>query len=119
MSAEHQCAPWCIEGSPHHRGYKLRADQNCWGPDHSVVLGLEDGAPATHLSHAEMLELDPPRITACAWRQWYGLPIVYLHAYRPSSNPHEDLDVNLKLTPFEAVELANHLISVVETIGAA
>lgn len=68
VSAEQsQCAPWCVEGARHHRAYTLRADQNCWGPDHSVVLGLESGAPATHLSFEEQMKQDPPRITACAY----------------------------------------------------
>ncbi|WP_131827693.1 hypothetical protein [Mycolicibacterium fortuitum] len=81
------------------------------------MLGLEQGAPATHLSIEEQLATDPARITPCAYREWHGLPVVYLHLYRPSENPHLYMDTSMHLTPFEAVELANHLIAVAKTIG--
>lgn len=113
---EIRCAPWCTD----EHGHKMssnRADQNCWGPDHPVILGLDDHAPAAHLSVEEQLAADPARITPSAYKPWYGLPVVYLHMYRPSENTYLNLDTSLHLTPSEAVELANHLIAVVETIG--
>ncbi len=117
MSEKTECAPWCTDAQDHRRNW-LRGDQNCWGEDRPVILGLEEGAPATHLSPEEALHQgDPPRITACAYREWYGLPVVYLHLYRPSENKYLDLDHSFKLTPFEALELANHLIATVEQIG--
>jgi hypothetical protein len=110
------CAPWCTDGG--HTKEKFRADQNCWGPDHPVILGLDERAPAAHLSIEEQLAAgDPARITPCAWKAWRGLPVVYLHLYRPHENEHLDMDASLKLTPGEAVELAEALMAVVSEIG--
>ncbi|GAS87545.1 DUF6907 domain-containing protein [Mycolicibacterium brisbanense] len=112
-----KCAPWCTVGD--HTREKFRADQNCWGPDHPVVLGLDDNAPAAHLSIEEQLEQDPARITPCAYKAWRGLPVVYLHVYRPHETEHMDLDASVKLTPGEAGELASALMAVVAEIGGA
>lgn len=111
------CPSWCTEGGHQREAY--RHDQNCWGPGHAVVLHLEHGAPATHLTLVEALEMDPPRIDPCAYRRWHSLPIVYLHLYRPHENPHLDLDTNLKLTTTEARELANNLVAVANEIDGA
>lgn len=109
------CPSWCTEDDAHQRE-TYRHDQNCWGVGHPVVLHLEPGAPATHLTLAQVLEMDPPRIDPCAYRRWHQLPIVYLHLYRPHENPHLYLDTSLKLTTAEARELANNLLAVADEI---
>lgn len=108
------CPCWCAEDG--HQSEVYRHDQICWGAGHAVVLHLEHGAPAPHLSRTQALEMDPPRIDPCAYRRWHSLPIVYLHLYRPHENPHLDLDTNLKLTTAEARELANNLVAVADEI---
>lgn len=111
------CPSWCTEDG--HQREVYRHDQICWGAGHAVVLHLETGAPATHLTLVEALEMDPPRIDPCAYRRWHSLPIVYLHLYRPHENRHLYLDTNLKLTTAEARELANSLVAVADEIDGA
>ena len=111
MSAEFQCAPWCVDGDGHPH-YVLRGDQSCWGPEHRVVFGLERGAPGTAIDPDPF---DAPGVRVYPYQGWYELPKVKLNVYSDAA----DIDYDFLLTPFEAVELANHLISVVETIGGA
>lgn len=111
------CPAWCTD--PGHQREVYRHDQICWGPGRAVVLHLEHGAPATHLSLVQALEMDPPRIDPCAYRRWHHLPIVYLHLYRPHENRHLDLDTNLKLTAAEARQLADNLLTVADEIDGA
>lgn len=109
MTTEFKCETWCTDGDGHPH-YAFRGDQSCWGPEHRVVLGLERGAPGTGIAPQPG---DAPAISAYAYRGWYELPKVKLNICT------EDVDRDFLLTPFEAVELANHLVSVVETIGGA
>jgi hypothetical protein len=112
------CPSWCTD-TKNHTGDNFRADRNCWGPGHEVVLHLEEHGPNPELSIEDQMDQDPPRIDPCAYRPWHSLPLVYLHLYRPHENDRLDLDTNLKLTVAEAIQLATALLDVVEEIGGA
>lgn len=109
------CATWCTDGDEHPKEL-LRADQDCWGPEHVTVLGLEAGAPSTVNPEAAAM-CDPTRITTYAHQKFYALPTVRLHVYRHHRNEHLAVDADFHLTPAEAIELAEHLVSVVEEIA--
>lgn len=112
-----QCAPWCANRGTDdegHRGYILRGDQSCWGPQGKTVFGLEEGTPALGVHPAPC---DSPGIAVYAYQGWYELPKVKLNVFRDSRNEHLAVDADFYLTPSEAVELAGHLIAVVETIA--
>lgn len=115
MSTEFHCAPWCTalgtEDEGHSR-YNLRGDQSCWGPERKTVFGLESDAPGLGITP---IPHEAPGITVYAYLGWYELPKVRLNVFSDAG----DIDHDFLLTPFEAIELANHLISVVETIAAA
>ena len=104
-----QCAPWCTEGDGH-PDYFLRADQSCWGAELKTVLSLENDAPALPL---ERVPSDAPAIAVYPYRGWYQLPKIKLHIYAE----RHDTDIDFLLTPSEAVELAEHLITTVQTIA--
>ncbi|MDP7731500.1 hypothetical protein [Mycobacterium sp. TY813] len=104
------CAPWCIDGDGH-PGHHARSDQSCWGPSHKTVFGLEDDAPGLPLE----TDCGAPGISVHAYQGWYQLPTVRLNVYSAQGK----IDRDFLLTPFEAVELAEHLITAVETIGGA
>ncbi|MGV7311985.1 hypothetical protein PJJ28_14545 [Mycobacterium kansasii] len=110
------CASWCTDcdGHPH---YALRGDQNCWGPQRKVILGLEDGAPALPLQDDELFAA--PGITVYAFREWHALPTVKLNLYRPTENGHLSVDVDVQLTLVEAQQLAADLLSAVAEIEGA
>ncbi|RUP35015.1 MAG: hypothetical protein EKK51_00205 [Mycolicibacterium sp.] len=110
-AGRYQCAPWCTEGNGH-PDYFLRADQSCWGPERKTVLSLENDAPALPM---ERVPCDAPAIAVYPYQGWYQLPKIKLHIYAE----RQDLDVDFLLTPAEAIELAEHLITTVETIALA
>lgn len=118
MTTELKCESWCTEGDGHPRKM-YRADQWCQGPMRMTVLGLESpNSPALPVKEITLGET--PALTVYARRDWYGLPFVRMNIDRPHQNQHLSIDdVDISLTPFEAVELANHLISIVEDIGGA
>lgn len=111
---EINCASWCIQGDQHQKEI-LRGDQNCEGPQLKVILGLADGAPPLPLKDDDLFSA--PGLTVYAFKRWHSLPTVKLNLYRPTENGHGCVDVDVQLTPIEAVELAEHLITVVKTIG--
>jgi hypothetical protein len=114
MSGKIVCAPWCRYGDGHPQEH-FRADQWCQGPQHMTILGLESAAPA--LPVKEIAET--PALTVYARRGWYALPTVRMNVNREHINDHLAVDVDFDLTPFEAIELAGHLIAVAEMIGGA
>lgn len=109
------CASWCTDGDGHPH-YILRGDQNCWGPQRKVILGLEDGAPALPLQDDELFAA--PGITVYAFREWHALPTVKLNLYRPSMNGDLSVDVDVQLTLAEASQLADNLRAIVDEIGS-
>lgn len=110
-----QCAPWCADGDGH-PDYFLRADQNCYGYQHKVVLALEPGAPVLAPGE-ETVAYGAPGLTVYAYKEWHGLPHVRLNVFREHNNEHLSVDVDLNLTAAEARELATYLIEVAELIG--
>ena len=117
MTAEtFHCTPWCADRGTDregHHGYALGGDQSCWGPQGKTVFGLEEGAPALGVGTT----VDSPGISVYAYQGWYELPKVKINVFRESSCDHLAVDADFMLTPAEAVELAAHLISAVETIA--
>lgn len=107
------CASWCTDGDGHPH-YALRGDQNCWGPQRKVILGLEGGAPSLPLQDDELSAA--PGVTTYAFRAWHALPTVKLNLYRPSENGNLSVDVDVQLTLAEASQLADSLIAVVAEI---
>src|SRR3981081_3541677 len=102
------CAPWCVDGDGHPDDI-CRADQNCWGVQHKVVLGLEDGAPALPMTSVSS---DAPGLTVYAYKQWHGLPHLRLNVFREHDNPHLSVDHDLDVTASEARQLAVYLLAV-------
>lgn len=105
------CTPWCTD--PGHRRALLRADQNCWSEERTIVLSLDEFAPAAHRDY----EYADPHVSVYARRDHHRLPVIVTHLYREHSNQHLAADVDFQLTPGEAVELARNLIGVVEQIA--
>jgi hypothetical protein len=110
-AGDFQCTPWCTDDDRHVR-YHLRADQSCWGPIHKTVFGLDPHAPALPMTE---ISCDTAGISVYAYQAYYELPKVKLNVYAEDGKSDDDF----LLTPGEAVELAGHLITVVETIVGA
>lgn len=111
------CTPWCTEDD-NHFGYALRGDQSCWGPKNKTVFSLDDYAPALGAE----IPCDATGMTVYAYQGWYQLPKVRVNVFwEPNErvDKRHGIDHDFLLTPAEAIELANHLISAVETIGGA
>lgn len=110
------CASWCTDADGHLLK-SLRADQDCWGPQRKVILGLEDGAPALPLQDDQLFAA--PGITVYAFRGWHSLPTVKLNLYRPTENSHCSVDVDVQLTLAEARRLAGSLLAACDEIDGA
>lgn len=105
------CASWCTDHA--------KADPACWGADRYVNLTMEDGYPHGALPGMAAY-FDPPRIGVNPYRQKPGWrSVAYLHLYRPSDNPHRDIDRNLQVTSEEARRLAYDLIEVADILDGA
>ncbi|BCI92738.1 hypothetical protein NIIDMKKI_79440 [Mycobacterium kansasii] len=104
------CAPWCTDGSGHPSDVFLD-DQECSGPQHKVVLSLEDGVPALPIAPADLHSA--PGITVYASQRWYRLPTITANVFVLRGA----IDYDLTLTPSEAVELARALVGAVELIA--
>jgi hypothetical protein len=107
-----ECAPWCEDGDGHPKEF-LRADQNCWGTQYKVILGLEHGAPALPI---QVISSDAPGLSVYAYREWNGLPHVRLNVLREHEEEHLSVDVDLNLTADEALQLAEHLVATAELV---
>lgn len=112
-----QCTPWCADGQGHTDAI-MRSDQSCWSPANAVVLGLAEGAPALPITVQDWAQLDPPHIAVATYRAFHGVPVVDLHLYHPSQNPHVHIDFNVKMTPAEAIQLARFLLDSASLAGS-
>lgn len=111
-----RCAPWCVDGDGHPREH-FRNDQCCNGPMQMLLFSLEDHAQAIPVSE---IDAGAPHCNVYARQNPHSLPMVVLHVFR-DHHRHEKLsvDAEFKLTPAEAIELAENLITVVEAIAGA
>jgi len=106
-----RCEPWC-RLTDRHRSESFREDQYCLSVERRVQFSLEDCAPGWAMPVDDVA----PHIGVYARRDYYRMPYIMINLFRENRNEFRCIDTDFKVTPLEALELAEHLMAVVAQV---